>query len=509
MLNARVNFIFYFVTLCISFFSRKIFLKYLGDDFLGLSGATGNLLSLLNLAELGIGSIIGYVLYKPLYEEDHQKICEIISVFGFLYRVIGFIILTGGVILSFFLPLIFSDTEFSLWLIYFLFYAFLTGNLFGYFINYRYTLLGADQKGYMVTIYFQIGSVLKTLIQMTTAYYTKSYILWIIIELCFNIIYCFLINRKIDKEYPWLITSYADGKRLYKDYPVIITKTKQMFVHTLGTVARFQLLPLLLFPFSSISAVTYYGNYSLITAKVSGLANSVLNSTGAGVGNLIAENNITKTMKVYWELTAIRFFFAGIAVFSLFHFITPFVCLWIGSKYALSNTILLIILCDLFIMQIRGTNDQFINGYGLFQDVWAPMAEIILVIAGAIIGGYFFGFAGVLAGSLPGDILIVSIWKPYLLFKKGFQIQIKYYWKNIILLLTVFVCCAFSTHYLSSLLPKFESNNYTGIAINAIVVITTFTTIYALSMYFLFQGMRIFAHRILQKMNQKMKKKCS
>ena len=71
-LNARVNLIFYFLTLVLSFFSRKVFLDCLGADFVGLTGTLGNLLGYLNLAELGVGSAIGYLLYKPLFAQDRE-----------------------------------------------------------------------------------------------------------------------------------------------------------------------------------------------------------------------------------------------------------------------------------------------------------------------------------------------------------------------------------------------------------------------------------------------------
>ena len=77
LLNARVNLVFYFLT-------RKIILDCLGADFVGLTGTLQNLLGFLNLAELGIGSAIGYVLYKPLFERNQEKINEIISVMGYL-----------------------------------------------------------------------------------------------------------------------------------------------------------------------------------------------------------------------------------------------------------------------------------------------------------------------------------------------------------------------------------------------------------------------------------------
>ncbi len=498
-MNAKVNLIFYFITLCISFFSRKIFLDYLGADFLGVTGTIGNLLGFLNLAELGIGASIGYVLYKPLYKENHRQICEIISVFGYLYRIIGLVILFGGIVLSFFLPLIFSSSNFSIGIIFLVYYAFLTGCLFGYFVNYRYTLLGADQKSYLVTIYFQMGSVLKTIVQMSFAYYTQSYIIWIVVDLLFNIAYCFILNYRIDKEYPWLKTSYKEGKKLYKQYPIIMEKSKQMFIHKISTFARYQILPFLIYPFSSLSAVAYYGNYTLITGKVTALANSVLNGTSAGIGNLIAENNLKNTMKVYWELNSVRYFFSGFTVFGLYHLIEPFISLWLGSEYILGKIILLIVLCDVYISQIRGTNDQFINGHGLFQDTWAPVTEIVLVIIGALIGGFLFGFPGVLAGSLPGDILIVSIWKPYMLFKKGFQLPVKIYWKQIGMHIGLFLFCGLITHLGVQHLPINPYHNYYNWILYSLISIATFGLLYFTLVYHLFHSMRSFTKRILHK----------
>ncbi|KAA3712111.1 sugar transporter, partial [Bacteroides salyersiae] len=182
LLNARVNLIFYFLALALSFFSRKIFLDTLRADFVGLTGTLQNLLSFLNLAELGISTAIGYVLYQPLYEHNKEKINEIISVFGYLYRRIGFIILGIGCLLACFLSLIFPNTEFDFGVIYFAYFSFLSSALIGYFANYKQTLLGADQKNYVVTAYFQTANIVKTITQMVSAYYTGNYYLWVIIE---------------------------------------------------------------------------------------------------------------------------------------------------------------------------------------------------------------------------------------------------------------------------------------------------------------------------------------
>lgn len=149
-LNARVNVFFYLVTLFISFFSRKIFLDKLGADFVGLTSTMQNLLGFLNLAELGIGASIGYVLYKPIFDGNRDRIKEIVSVLAYLYRNVGLLILGAGLLLACFLPYIFADAGIRLGVIYFAYFAFLTSALISYFVNYRQTLLGADQRNYVV-----------------------------------------------------------------------------------------------------------------------------------------------------------------------------------------------------------------------------------------------------------------------------------------------------------------------------------------------------------------------
>lgn len=106
------------------FFSRKIFLDMLGADFVGLMGTLQNLLGFLNLAELGIGASIGFVLYKPLFNDDKDKIRDIISVLGYLYRNVGLIIIGVGLILACFLPLIFANISIDLGVVYFAYFAF-------------------------------------------------------------------------------------------------------------------------------------------------------------------------------------------------------------------------------------------------------------------------------------------------------------------------------------------------------------------------------------------------
>lgn len=494
LLNARVNLIFYFLTLALSFFSRKIFLDCLGANFVGLTGTLQNLLGFLNLAELGIGSAIGYLLYKPLFEHDQQKINEIISVMGYLYRWIGIIILAAGIILSFFLPLIFpdSDTGFSLPLIYFAYFSFLGSSLIGYFINYRQNLLGADQRNYVVTAYFQSATIIKTLVQMVLAYYTANYYLWVVVEFAFGIIYSFILNWKINQTYPWLKAEVAQGKKLFRKYPEVMTKTRQLFVHKIAAFVQNQTTPFLIYSFVSLQIVAFYGNYTIITDKISQLVNNFLGSTDAGVGNLIAENNSAKIEKVFWELVAVRYYVAGTVVFLIYMLMNPFISLWLGPQYILNDTVLGLLLFKFFIGQIRGATDQFLFGYGLFYDTWAPIAEGVIYLIVAIIGGYLWGLPGILLGGCISLLIIICGWKPYFLFRSGFKLPQKKYWLNIIkyVLIAIFTMVGMAYY-----IPKIFTivNPYAGALdwlIYALFLTISFSLVYLLIMYVLTQGMR-------------------
>lgn len=499
-LNARVNLIFYFLTLLLSFFSRKIFLDILGADFIGLTGTLQNLLSFLNLAELGIGTAVGYVLYKPLFEQNQAKINEIISVFGYLYQWVGRIILIAGCVLSIFLPLIYPDTRFNLSIIYLAYFSFLATSLIGYFINYRQTLLSADQKNYVVTAYFQAGNILTTIIQMVAAYYTKSYYLWIAINFGFGIIYSFILNWKINQVYPWLKSDIKNGRVLFKKYPEVIKLTKQVFVHKLGGIVQFQLTPFLVYAFVSLQTVAFYGNYTLITYKLKILLANVLDSTSAGIGNLIAEGNTTKILKVYWELMSIRFLFCGIIVFSLYKLIPPFIELWLGKEYVLSNNILILVLLIFALNIIRGTTDQFISGFGLYKDIWAPIIEIVIFIVTALIGGYFWELEGLLLGSITSLSIIVYGWKPYFLFKQGFKISVWNYWLNFIKYISITAISFITLMNLNSFINyDFTCNEWSQFIKYAIYIAVSISIIHLSLLYCFDRGMKNVTNRFFTK----------
>jgi len=452
ILNAEVNLLFYFLSLFLVFFSRKVFLDCLGDEFIGLTGTLGNILGYLNLAELGIGSCISFFLYKPLQSGDRATIQELLSVIGYLYRWIGTIILLFSIIISFFFPLIFSNEEMGLGIIYFAFYTFLSSSIIGYFINYRQVLLSADQKNYLVAIYFQSANLFKTAIQIYLAYTYKNLYVWIAIELLFGIIGCIILNWKINKEYPWLKTDKNQGRNLLKKYPEILKNTRQIFIHQIKDFTLSKSDELFVFIFVSLKMVAYYGNYIMIISKITLLFKSALDGVNAGIGNLVAEGNKKQMIQVFWELMSIRHFIAGFLCFSIYSFIEPFISLWLGSEYILDHKILILLVIYIYISNSRGVVDAFNHAHGLYADVWSAWAELALNISVTIVAGTYYGIIGILLGKLISLGFIVIWWKPYYLFSSGFKLKISVYWTGAIryylLFAFTFTTCIFINKYI-------------------------------------------------------------
>ena len=149
--NIRVSLCFSILILVLRFFSRKVFIDHIGIEVLGLNTALTSLLNLLNLTELGIGSAVSYFLYIPLAQSDCKTVNEIVSLQGWLYKRVTYVILVGSIVLMSFFPWIFSQMKLPLWYAYGSFGVLLIGAILGYIINYAQILLSADQQIYKIT----------------------------------------------------------------------------------------------------------------------------------------------------------------------------------------------------------------------------------------------------------------------------------------------------------------------------------------------------------------------
>ena len=175
------------------FITRTLFIYTLGIEYLGLNGLFGSVLSVLNLAELGVGNAMIFSMYKAIAEDDEEKICALLKLYRFYYRVIGLVILVGGTFVAPFLPyLIKSDLppDVNLYVLYFMNLAV---SVSGYWLfGYRNSLFSAFQRVDIASIISTCISIVTTILQILILIFVPNYYLYMVIVIGMQIISNFI-----------------------------------------------------------------------------------------------------------------------------------------------------------------------------------------------------------------------------------------------------------------------------------------------------------------------------
>ncbi len=495
VMNIKVGMLFYVLSIILTFFSRRVFLDCLGTEFIGLTGMLTNILSFLSVAELGIGTSIVYFLYKPLQEDNHEKINEIMSMLAYLYRCIGFVIGVGGFVVSLTFPFWLGDLSTGLFLAYFAFYSFLASSMMGYVLNYRQLLVSANQKQYVVNAYFQTISIVQVITQIILAYYYRNLYLWVIVGLVFTILGCIVFNYRIRKVYPWLRIDLKEGKRNLKQYPEILKKTRQIFVLKIKDFILNRSDELLVGVLVSVTQVAFYGNYTMILNKLIFLVNILGDGMSAGVGNLLAEGNEQNTMKVFWEMTATRFFIMGMVIFPLILFLQPLISCWVGPEYQLSSLIAYLFILNLFLRLQYATVYVFVGSAGLYGDVWTSWAELILNLAITLALAPFFGIVGILLGKVISVFFFNVFWKPYYLFSQGFHKSVWEFWRPMTIYYGIFFLFAACAICLKHTVIDTHVDSWPTLIGYGLASVPALLVLYFLSLFICTRGMKYFVAR--------------
>lgn len=496
--NISVSTIFLIVETILKFLSRSVFIEYIGTEILGLNTTIWNILNFLNLAELGVGTAITVTLYRPLLNNDRESINEILALQGHFYKWISIVILFGGFVVMGFFPWIFEKAQVPTWTIYATFLVLLFCSVIGNFVNYRQTLLVADQKAYKISYSGKSVMIIKRLLQILAIYcLPEGYVWWLILETVFAIIGAIAIRWVTNKEYPFLCNVDKTFKDLRHKYKSVSEKISQLIYHKITTFIVSETTPLIIYGFISLTEVAVYGNYMTIMVGLYQLSFVILSGITPGVGNLVAEGNMDNIIKVYKELFIVRFIFSAVVFWGLMMFMDSFIALWVGREYILGNLTLWLLAGFLFIRMNRTPVDIFINAYGLFDDVKSPIIEGITNLSLAIAGGYFYGLNGIIAGSIIGTLVVILIWKPYYLFHRGFNMSVRLYYRLYMQCALVFIPVAILTVYVVGLFHINPSSSWLNLVVSSIIG----SGICAISMigilYFLSFSMRSFIKRFV------------
>lgn len=500
VVNAKVSLFFTVATFLLSFISRKLFLDGLGDQVMGMRSTLGTVLNMLSLSELGIGSAIAVSLYKPLAEKNYDEINEIVSLQGWLYtRVFAFV--TFGVLaLMFFIPGMFAEMQAPLAYAYFTVIVFYVGTMLSYTVNYKTIVLSADQKGYKIAMIMSSATLLKGIIQMLILYSLENpYIYWLAMDLILALVGVFVLDRVTRREYPWLKISKNKGYIYYKKYPQILRYTGQLFVHNVSGFILTNTAPWLLFSLVNLSIVVHYENYKNLIVNIKAGILALFSNVDAAVASMIVEGNQKKCYDFFWEMLALKYFIGGIGAFGFFMFSSPFIRLWLDREdyiFPLSTMILLSLLA--YVEYTRKAVDSYIGGYKLFSDIWAPAVEGLINVGAAFALGSIFKWRidGILLGTYISLFLIVRLWKPYLLFSRGFEISVRHYWSNMLKFPILTILLIAGSYYGIERLELDMSSSYWHLISHAAWITLVYTLVLFIAFYACSDGFRKMSKRV-------------
>lgn len=417
------------VSSVLSFVCRTVFIYVLGKAYLGFSGLFGDLLTLLSLAELGVGSAIVYSMYRPVATGDQRKIAALLNLYKNLYRYIGIVVLVVGVSLTPFLDFFISDLPDipELQLIYLLFLA---NTVCSYFFTYNRSILITDQRSDIISIITMATLVGNNLVQMGVLLIFKNYIAYLVVQICFTLINNIAITIYVKKHYKFLNT-YKNEKLDAETKTQIFGNVKAMvFSKISSTIVTFT-DNILISKFVSTILLGLYSNYVLIQSIIRTMLRQVFTAVVGSVGNLVATEDEGRIYESFKKIFFVNYILVTFCVGMYFAIITPFITLWVGEDYLLGFGISLMIVLNMYLRQIRNTLLAFIDAFGAYVDIKKKcIAEAIinLVVSLTLVIPMKMGIVGVLLGTTISNMSTNFWFEPYVIIKKKMHhTQSEYY----------------------------------------------------------------------------------
>lgn len=408
-----------FIITFIPFITRTVFIHRLGIAYLGVNSLFASILNVLSLAELGIGNIVVYSLYKPIAENNNIKIASLVKFYRNIYRGISLTVLCIGLLILPFLDFIVNLPE-GMDHIRLYYVMFVLNSSISYLYVYKSSIINADQKQYIVSLFTAISTVVQNVVQIIIVLLFNSFLLYLAVQLAFT----FLLNLSLSIKANHLYKlDLKNAETLSKEEKrTIINNTKSMVVYKLGGTFLNSTDSIYISTLISTVAVGLYNNYVTLEGVLNRFINLVYNGIYASVGNLNASEDRERQKTVY-DALCLMFFVIGTIGFAGFYTVSSdIINIWIGKDYIIDKLTVLAISIRFYMPIILYPIWMYRNTTGVFKET-----QNILIYAGILnlIFSYFLGkwigLAGIIFATSISRLLTSFWYEPYILYKKRFE----------------------------------------------------------------------------------------
>lgn len=420
LLNITSGLVGQSLTLGLGFIVRTVFIYQLGSTYLGVNGLFANILTLFSFAELGFGQAIVFALYKPIANNDEEKISSLMALFRKVYTAMFFVILVLGLSLYPFLGFFVKDVSVipHLGIIYLMY---VVSSACTYLFAYKNTYIIAAQKNYVsniITYFFSIGTAT---LQVIVLLVFCNYFVFLGVQISSSILQNIAIAIRCNKMFPFLKKREVNplSKEEKND---IVKNVKALAIYKIGTLSLNATDNIIISKFVGILSVGYYSNYLLLTSSVNSILSTIFGNMTASLGNLNAGDDNEAKYRMFFIVNMATFWLYSIVGITLFCCMSPFIYAWIGDEYVLSDSIVFIMVFNLYISGMLYSSFNYRQTMGLFrQGKIRPIISAVMNIGLSIWLAQYWGITGVLWGTAITRLTTNGWFDPYIVFKRGFK----------------------------------------------------------------------------------------
>lgn len=446
------------LTLICTFVTRKVFIVYLSQDYMGLESVFSGVLTILTLAELGVGSAITYALYKPLANNDVPKLRALMSLFRRAYLVIGCSIAAIGLALAPFIEYLIKDgpqilEAIPLLRFYFLF--FVMNSAVSYFFSYKGSLIIADQQKFKVSLIQYGFQIIMSVAQVIVLFATGNYMLFLVCMVSSTLLQNIIIAHTANKMYPFLKNHSPAQPIDHETLDGIKKNVAGMVVHKLAGIANTPVSTLVISLFVGLGAAGINYGYTLITASLGRLIDQSFDAIVASAGNM----SVTETKDYQHQIFLTAFFINALLGAAL---AVPLLCvmnifigeLWLNSSYIFPSWLTVLIVVLFYAKSMRSSGIAFTSAYGLFWHTkWKAVAETVVMVVLSVSLTLVFGLPGVFIAGIVSSVCVSSIIEGYLLYKHGFARSSAPYFIRFAQYALVTIAIGTLAYYVCSIIP--------------------------------------------------------
>lgn len=416
------------IAIFLSFIVRFVFIRCLPIEYLGLNGLFASVLTILSLAELGIGTAIIYSMYKPIAEHNQEKICILMRLYAKVYSAIGVFVAIAGVAISPFLNQFIKDMP-DIEGLKGIYFIFLFDTVASYFFAYKRSLLSADQRESVLSINHLVFILIKSILQIVTLVVFKNFYIYLGIQVICTLVENIRVSILVDKLYPFL-KEHKGATRLAKDESrSIIKNVKALFIYKASSVFLGGIDNLIISSQIGVICVGIYSNYTLIINALINVINMFTTSITASIGNFIATEKEEGQKKLFERVVFINFLLFGFSAVCLATLLNPFIEIYSGKNMLLSSHAVIIMVLNFFIQGMMSPIWTFRTTMGLFvHGRWRPVISAVINFSLSMVFAQFLGIEGVLIATAISRITTNLWYDPYIVYKKGWNISpVSYY----------------------------------------------------------------------------------